>query len=82
MESGSRIVVMDMVLPTPGTTSRTFEAAQRVKDLTMRQVLNARERELEDWNALVASADGNLSIVAVRRPEGCLHSVIEIKRSE
>lgn len=53
MKKGNRIVIMDMVLPTPGTSSETFEAALRQKDLMMRQVLNAREREVEDWNALI-----------------------------
>lgn len=81
MKEGSRIVIMDMVLPTPGTTSPTFEAALRQKDLMMRQVLNAREREIEDWHALVRKVDEGLRVVAIRHPEGSQHSIIEISRS-
>lgn len=78
MKEGSRIVIMDMVLPTPGTTSQTLEAALRQKDLMMRQVLNAKEREVEDWHALIHRVDERLEIVAIRRPEGSQHSIIEI----
>lgn len=78
MKEGSRIVIMDMVLPRPGTSSQTLEAALRQKDLMMRQVLNAREREVEDWQALIRSVDKRLQIVAIRRPEGSQHSIIEI----
>lgn len=70
MKEGSRIFIMDMVLPAPGSGSPTLEAALRQKDLTMRQVLHARERELEDWRTLVTEADARLRIVAVRQPEG------------
>lgn len=81
MKEGSRIVIMDMVLPTPGTSSQTFEAALRQKDLMMRQVLNAKEREVEDWHALIRAVDERLQIVAIRRPEGSQQSIIEISRS-
>ena len=81
MKEGSRIVIMDMVLPTPGTSSQTLEAALRQKDLMMRQVLNAREREVEDWQALIRSVEERLQIVAIRRPEGSQHSIIEISHS-
>ncbi|KAF2688362.1 methyltransferase [Lentithecium fluviatile CBS 122367] len=77
-KEGSRVVVMDMVLPIPGTASPTLEAALRQKDLMMRQVLNSREREVEDWHALFGKVDERLQIVAIRRPEGSQHSIIEI----
>ena len=78
MTLGSRIVIMDMVLPAAGSGPRTFEAALRQKDLTMKQVLNAREREVEDWRSLILGVDPNLKIRAIRRPHGCQHSVIEL----
>ena len=81
MKGDSRIVIMDMVLPIPGNSSPTFEAALRQKDLTMRQAFNAKEREVEDWHALIRKVDERLQIVAIRRPEGSQHSIIEIARS-
>ena len=80
LKEGSRIIIMDMVLPTPGTSSQTLEAALRQKDLMMRQVLKAKEREVEDWQALIHSVDEKLQIVAIRRPEGSQHSIMEIQR--
>lgn len=69
MKEGSRILIMDMVLPAQGTCSPTLEAALRQKDLMMRQVLRAHEREVEDWQELVAKTGGRLRIVAIRQLE-------------
>ncbi|KAL8701142.1 MAG: hypothetical protein Q9224_000636 [Gallowayella concinna] len=73
----SRILIMDMVLPTPGTASSILEAALRQKDLAMLQCFNAKEREVEDWRNVLEEADPRLEIKAVRRPDGSQHSVIE-----
>lgn len=80
MKEDSRIIIMDMVLPAPGGESRTLEAALRQKDLMMRQVMNAREREVEDWYALVEKVDKSLRIAGIHRPEGSQHSIIEVTR--
>ncbi|KAF4446290.1 fusarubin cluster-methyltransferase [Fusarium austroafricanum] len=73
----SRLLIMDMVLPKPGSGSRTFEAALRQKDLTMIQCFNAKEREVEEWSALLTKADARLKIRAIERPAGSELSVIE-----
>ena len=73
----SRILIMDMVLPRPGTGSRRLEAALRQKDLAMLHAFNAKEREVEDWQRVLSQADGRLEIKAIRRPDGSQHSVIE-----
>ncbi len=73
----SRILIMDMVLPTPGSGSTTVEAALRQKDLAMLHTFNAKEREVEDWRNVLQKADPRLEIKAIRRPDGSHHSVIE-----
>lgn len=78
MGPSSRLLIMDMVLPKPGSGSRTFEATLRQKDLTMIQTFNAKERDLDEWKALLTDADPRLGIRAVARPDGCEHSVIEV----
>ncbi|KAL2671425.1 fusarubin cluster-methyltransferase [[Neocosmospora] mangrovei] len=75
MGPSSRLLIMDMVLPKPGSGSRTFEAALRQKDLTMIQAFNAKERETEEWTDLLAKA--GLTIRAIERPAGSELSVIE-----
>ncbi|KAI4220815.1 MAG: hypothetical protein L6R36_007345 [Xanthoria steineri] len=78
----SRILIMDMVLPRPGTESRRLEAALRQKDLAMLHAFNAKEREVEDWQRVLEQADGRLEIKAIRRPDGSQHSVIEARLRE
>ncbi|RSL83854.1 hypothetical protein BHE90_012770 [Fusarium euwallaceae] len=75
MGPSSRLLIMDMVLPKPGSGSRTFEAALRQKDLTMIQAFNAKERETEEWTDLLAKV--GLTIRAIERPAGSELSVIE-----
>ncbi|KAI5369172.1 putative O-methyltransferase domain, S-adenosyl-L-methionine-dependent methyltransferase [Septoria linicola] len=74
-----RIVIMDMVLPRPGTVPLELEAVLRQKDLVMKQNFNAKERELEEWEALMAKA--GLRIVAVKTPRDSQHSVLEVAKA-
>ena len=76
-KANTRILIMDMVLPSPGSTSRSLEAALRQKDLAMLHAFNAREREVEDWRSVLQKADPRLEIKAIQRPDGSQHSVIE-----
>ena len=76
MSPSSQLVVMDMVLPKPGSGSKTFEAALRQKDLTMIQTFNAKEREEDEWTDLLTRADPRLRVRAIERPAGSELSVI------
>lgn len=76
LKRDSRIVIMDTVLPLPGTTSLLHERQLRVRDLTMQQVFNAKERELEDWVQLVA--DAGLKIVDVVQPTGSAMGLLHV----
>lgn len=61
----ARIVFMDTVLPQPGTTTALHEQRLRVRDLMMRQVFNSREREMDEWKALLDQAGLKLSEVTM-----------------
>ncbi|KAG8160653.1 hypothetical protein KVR01_008917 [Diaporthe batatas] len=61
----AKIVLMDTVLPRPGTTTCRHEQRLRVRDLMMRQVFNSREREMEEWTALLDQAGLGLSNVTM-----------------
>lgn len=76
MGPDGRIVIMDMILPQPGTIKKEQEALLRQKDLVMKQNFNAKEREFEEWKALMAEA--GLRILAVSMPRGGQHSVLEV----
>lgn len=77
MSPSSRLLIMDMVLPKPGSGSSTHEAALRQKDLMMIGTFNAKEREQEEWTALLSKADPRLLVKSIKRPAGSELSVIE-----
>ena len=73
---------MDTVLPEPGSLSKMQEAMLRVRDLTMMQVFNSKERELSEWKELLESIEPKLEIVKVVTPIGSVMSVIEARLKE
>lgn len=78
LKAGSRIIVMDSVLPAPGKIPATQESLLRVRDLTMMEVFNSRERSLDDWTALLEQADQRLRLSNVVQPFGSMMSAMEI----
>lgn len=68
MSADSTLLIMDTVLPDPGDIPVTVERALRVRDLTMRQVFNSKERTLDDWIELLSVADRRLFLVDVKQP--------------
>lgn len=76
---GSKILIMDTVLPDPGTIPATKERMLRVRDLTMRQVFNSQERTMSDWEELVNLADSRLKITGANQPNGSNMSLITVE---
>ena len=74
----SRLLIMDTVLPEPGSVPVTVERIVRVRDLTMMQAFNSKERDLEGWKDLLAAADPILQLVSVNQPYGSAMSVLEV----
>ena len=77
-KAGSRLLIMDTVLPMPGSVPVSVERIVRVRDLTMAQAFNSKERDLDDWNDLLAAADPKLQLVRVVQPFGSAMSVLEV----
>ena len=73
---GARILIMDTVLPRSGTIPAFEERKLRVRDLTMMQAFNAKEREREDWEILLREA--GLEIIDAEHPLGSVMSVLEV----
>lgn len=72
------LLIMDTVLPSPGTLPSVRERVIRTRDLTMRQVFNAKERGIDDWEAVLREADPRLVLKNVRQPEGSNMSLLTI----
>ncbi|KAF2867548.1 sterigmatocystin 8-O-methyltransferase [Massariosphaeria phaeospora] len=78
-----RMIIMDIVMPdAAGSISRVQEMQLRVRDLTMLQAHNARERELRDWYALIDSADCGLVLRNHVRPFNSILSIMEVAIKE
>ena len=69
---------MDTVLPRVGTISRTREAMLRVRDLTMLQAHNAKERSEDEWVELLEKVDGHLKVRGTVQPFGSVMSLMEV----
>jgi 6-hydroxytryprostatin B O-methyltransferase len=74
----SRIIVMDLLLPDPGSVPLAKERLLRVQDLTMLQNFNAGERALEDWRQMFARVEGGLEVRAIKQPVGSTMAFIEL----
>lgn len=82
LKPGGKILIMDSVLPAPGSGPRTVEAALRVRDLAMMETHNSKERELDEWAALLKTADPRLTIKAVHQPMGSMMAILEVIRDD
>lgn len=83
----ARLLIMDTVLPEPGTVGAVDEALMRYRDLTMTQVFNTKERELGEFEELLENAssagngnggEGRLVLKKVGRAVGSALSMIEV----
>ncbi|KAI7788544.1 O-methyltransferase [Diaporthe eres] len=94
---GSKLLIADQVMqPMLGSSSwdsgsvgsngisARDESAMRFLDLQMLIMLNAKEREMVDWEALFRRAsegreEGVLQVTGHRKPEGGVHSIIVVE---
>lgn len=94
---GSKLLIADQVMhPIVGSSSwenssgasngvsARDENVMRFLDLTMHAMLNAKEREMVDWEALFRRAsegreEGVLKVTGQRKPEGSIHSIIVVE---
>jgi 6-hydroxytryprostatin B O-methyltransferase len=78
MKRGSRIIVMDGVMPEPGETSNFVLRMNTSMDLQMMAAFNAKERRKEDWINLFREADKRLVVKQFLQPRGSALTLIEV----
>ena len=78
MASGSRLIVMDSVLPRPGSMPSAQERMLRARDMTMLEAFNSLERDEEDWKRLLATADRGLTLRGIQTPTGSALALLDI----
>ena len=79
VDTKSRLLIMDTVLPKPGSVPVSIERIVRNRDLTMMQCFNSKERDLDDWNDLLAATDSKLQLKNVTQPFGSAMSILEVE---
>lgn len=80
-DPNARLMIVDTVLPLPGSASPVDEALLRVHDLTMIQTVNSKERELGEFEELFSKANvsaGCLTLKNAVKPPGSAMSVMEV----
>ncbi|EKG18836.1 O-methyltransferase family 2 [Macrophomina phaseolina MS6] len=77
LKPGARILVNENILPKPGSENAWDEKIIRTMDMTMLQLLNARERAEEDYRDLFHRTDPRFKFLGVKRPEGSRTCTIE-----
>ncbi|KAI0115703.1 O-methyltransferase [Nemania sp. FL0031] len=78
MGKNSHVLIMDFVIPDPGSALSVNERVLRSRDIGMMQLFNSLERDIEGWKALLEAVDPRLRINAVNTPVGSFMSVIDV----
>ncbi|KAK4451383.1 S-adenosyl-L-methionine-dependent methyltransferase [Podospora aff. communis PSN243] len=78
LKPGARIIINDSIMPAPGTVSPAKEAVLRHSDLMMWRMFNAKERDEDDWRAVVEGTDKRFKILRVFTPPGTYLGIVEI----
>ena len=85
----ARLLIMDTVLPDPGSVGAVDEALMRYRDLTMMQVFNTKERDLGEFRQLFDKAssavnanpndgEGRLVVKKMGRAVGSALTMMEV----
>lgn len=85
-----RLIIMETVLPAPGSVPASEECLLRVRDLTMIQAFNSRERDMNEWvqlfdavsreeNAQSPGQCGHLALKKIVKPFGSVMSLMELE---
>ncbi|KAH9889151.1 S-adenosyl-L-methionine-dependent methyltransferase [Xylariomycetidae sp. FL2044] len=77
LKPGARIIIHERILP--GLDSLTTADARRAinLDVGMQQLLNAQQREMQEWPELFRRADPRFRYLGARKPEGAIRWIIE-----
>lgn len=77
-KNGSRVLIMDQVVPAPGTLPKAQEREARTVDLVVMSHFNGKQRDMDDWKNVVQAANDGLRIQRVVQPKGSHFAIIEV----
>jgi hypothetical protein len=79
LKKGAKVILMDSIVPEPGTLTPFQEKPIRAFDIMMKGLFNGKERAEGDWMKLVQEADERFDVVEVRKPAGSHLSIIVVE---
>ncbi|KAI9718812.1 MAG: hypothetical protein M1828_006574 [Chrysothrix sp. TS-e1954] len=79
MRQGSKLLIMEQLLPEAGTVEPYQARRARSYDLAMMAMANGKERDIEDWTKLLRATDKRLSITSVTSPVTSAMALIEAR---
>jgi 6-hydroxytryprostatin B O-methyltransferase len=78
MKPGSKIVIMDQVVPPPGLLPNAQEKAARTIDLVVMSHFNGKQRDIDDWKKVFFAVDDRLVLENLIVQPGSVLSIIEL----
>ncbi|KAI1385143.1 putative O-methyltransferase [Hypoxylon trugodes] len=78
LKHGARVIVMEAVLPPFGVIPNDMERNLRAMDISMLELSNAKERDLDEWKTLFQEADPRFIFQGVKQPSGSNLAIIEL----
>ena len=78
MKPTSKILICEQVMPPVGVVPPPVERQLRTMDAAMGLLLNAKEREIGEWEEIIKMVDSRLRIANVRAPPHGGISILEI----
>ncbi|KAL8724846.1 MAG: hypothetical protein Q9166_007718 [cf. Caloplaca sp. 2 TL-2023] len=79
LSNTSKILICEVILPRPGTTSMFRDRSARALDLARLEFHNGKERDQEDWIELLRKADHRFLLVEIRQPSGSRLSFLQVE---
>lgn len=77
LKPGARVLISDFVMPPPGVVPNILDRKLRAMDVTMLEIGNARERNLDEWISLLGQADPRFIFKGKRQPPGSRLAILE-----
>jgi hypothetical protein len=79
LKKGSRILIMEHIVPEPGMLTPFQERPIRHFDMVMKELFNAKERSENDWRKLLASSDDRFNVVEIKSPIGSQLGIVVVE---
>ncbi|KAL1606543.1 hypothetical protein SLS60_003948 [Paraconiothyrium brasiliense] len=64
----AKIVLHEYIVPEPGETLTLQDRTLRIFNTAVRALTNGKEREVNDWKALLAEANGRFHFLSIEKP--------------